>query len=212
MSIPRFNVYIFDVDGTLTDSAVDICGSVALVLEKYNLPPQSFEFLRSYIGRHLEALFRDLDADLTPEKNEAMIADYRTIYHGRQHTLTRVYDGVPEMLAGLPGRKSTGTTKGTPATRIILEKFGLLQHFEHVQGTDGFPAKPEPDVILKTIDLFGVKPEDCLYIGDASADMEAGKRAGVVVCGAGYGYGNHEHMRSFGPDYWINSPLELLPR
>ncbi len=210
--IPAFPVYIFDVDGTLTDSAVDICPSVAQVLEKYQLPPQSYEFLRSYIGLHLEALFHDLDAGLTKERCDAMIADYRTIYHAREHSQTRVFEGIPEMLQGLPGRKSTATTKGTPATKIILQKFGLIHHFEHVQGTDGFPAKPEPDVILKTVELFGVSPADCLFIGDAPADMEAGKRAGVKVCAVSYGYGNHDEMRTFQPDYWINAPIELIPR
>ena len=116
------------------------------------------------------------------------------------------------MLSVLPGRKSTATTKGTPATKVILQKFGVIHHFEHVQGTDGFPAKPEPDVILKTIELFGVRPDDCLFIGDSAADVEAGKRAGVKVCAVSYGYGNHAQMRSLQPDYWIDTPTSLLPR
>ena len=60
-----------------------------------------------------------------------------------------VFPGVAEALASLGGRKSTATTKGTPTTRLVLEKFGLIRHFDHVQGTDGFPSKPAPDVILK---------------------------------------------------------------
>ena len=212
MSIPGFPVYIFDVDGTLVDSAVDICGAVEQVLTKNGVPPQSFEFLRSYIGRHLDVLFKDLIPDITKEKSDAMVADYRTIYHARGHAGTKLYSGVDLMLAALGGRKSTATTKGTPTTRIVLEQFGLISHFEHVQGTDGFPAKPEPDVILKTIELFGVRREDCLFIGDSTADMEAGKRSGVKVCGVGYGYGDIAAMRGFEPDYWIDSPAELLPR
>ena len=54
------------------------------------------------------------------------------------------------MLSRLDGRKSTATTKGTPMTRAVLEQFELIRHFDHVQGTDGFPAKPEPDVILRS--------------------------------------------------------------
>ena len=57
------------------------------------------------------------------------------------------FPGVAEALAALPGRKSTATTKGTPTTRWCSKRFGLLPYFDHVQGTDGFPAKPEPDVI-----------------------------------------------------------------
>ena len=69
--------------------------------------------------------------------------------------MTKVYPGVLEALAALPGRKSTATTKGTPTTRIVLELFGLLPFFDHVQGTDGFPAKPEPDVIFAALEGIG---------------------------------------------------------
>ena len=89
----------------------------------------------------------------------------------------------PDSAAG----KSTATTKGTPTTRAVLEQFGLMQHFDHVQGTDGFPAKPEPGVLLKSVEVFGARPEDCLFVGDSSADMEAGRRAGMRTCAVALG-------------------------
>ena len=210
MRIPPFPVYIFDVDGTLVDSAVDICGAVDEILTSHGVPRQPFDFLRSYIGLHLDVLFEDLIPGITKESCAAMVAEYRKVYQARGHSGTRVYGGVTAMLAGLGGRKSTATTKGTPTTRIILEQFGLITHFDHVQGTDGFPAKPEPDVIMKTIELFGVRPQDCLFIGDSAADMEAGKRCGVKLCGVGYGYGNVAQMHRFEPEYWIDAPEQLL--
>ena len=73
-----------------------------------------------------------------------MIVNYRQIYAARHHADTIRYPGVKEGLAALGGLKSTATTKGTPMTRVVLEKYELLQYFDHVQGTDGFPAKPEP--------------------------------------------------------------------
>src|SRR6187551_2862746 len=107
------------------------------------------------------------------------------------------------MLAALPGRKGTATTKQTPTTRIVLEKFGLLSYFEHVQGTDGFPAKPAPDVIHRGLEALGAKPEDVLFVGDSTADMAAGRAAGVRVCAVRYGYGNHTEMQAYEPDFWI---------
>jgi HAD superfamily hydrolase (TIGR01509 family) len=89
--------------------------------------------------------------------------------------------------------------------------FGLLPYFDHVQGTDGFPAKPAPDVILKSLDLFQVPPSDCLLIGDSAADMEAGRNAGVRLCAVRYGYGNLEEMSRFEPDFWIDHPSQLEP-
>ena len=205
--IPAFRVYLFDVDGTLTDSAADICGATQQVLRASGRDDVPDAMLRSYIGRHLFDLFEDLGF---PQSSHAqMLIDYRTVYAAGGHSTTRVFPGVTEMLASLGGLKSTATTKGTPMTRVVLEQFGLLQFFHHVQGTDGFPAKPEPDVILKSLDIFGVPPEECLMIGDAPSDMEAGRRAGVKTCAVRYGYGDQALMAQFTPDYWIDHPSEL---
>jgi phosphoglycolate phosphatase len=207
--IPQFPVYLFDVDGTLLDSAADICGAIQEVLGASAPVNVSDEFLRTYIGRHLYDLFRDLFPDSTREHMDAMIADYRIRYLARCHASTKPYPGISEALAALPGRKSTATTKGTPTTRAVLEMFGLLPYFDHVQGTDGFPAKPEPNVIVASLEVFGVRPEDCLFIGDSPTDMEAGRRAGVKTCGVLWGYGRREEMARWEPDYWVKRPSEL---
>jgi HAD superfamily hydrolase (TIGR01509 family) len=147
----------------------------------------------------------------TPEQIDGLIQQYRTIYLGRNHQQTRVFPGVREALAVLGGRKSTATTKGTATTGAVLEQFGLLQHFDHVQGTDGMPCKPEPDVILAALAALGAQPKDCLMVGDSQTDMEAGRRAGVKTCAVRYGYGNPTEMARFEPDYWIDDLRELMP-
>jgi HAD superfamily hydrolase (TIGR01509 family) len=205
---PAFPVYLFDVDGTLMDSAPDICGAVQHVLVSRGRSDVDDVFLRRYIGRHLHDLF--LDLNFAPAEFEAMLADYRTNYWARKNGSTRMYPGVAEGLAKLGGRKSTATTKGTPFTRVVLEQFGLLPYFDHVQGTDGFPAKPEPDVILRSLEVFGARPEECLLVGDAPADMEAGRRAGVKICAVRYGYGDVAELAKWEPDYWIDDLRELV--
>lgn len=209
--IPRFQLYLFDVDGTLLESAADICGAVQEALSTTPAPPQTLDFLQTYIGRHLYDLFRDVLPGISEEEQADLLARYRKIYLARGHRSTRVYDGVAEMLQGLGGRKSTATTKSSETTRNILAQFGLAGHFDHVQGTDGFPAKPEPDVIVKSLELFGVAPEDVLMIGDAPADMEAGRRAGVRTCAVTWGYGNQDQMRAHTPDFWVEHPSQLIP-
>ena len=140
--IPAFPVYLFDVDGTLLDSQVDICGAIQTVLAARGRTDITHEKLRTYIGRHLIDEF--LELGFSHEDIDQMIVEYRAIYPARKHAGTFVYSGVTEVLSRLGGRKSTATTKGTPTTRAVLEMFGLLSYFDHVQGTDGFPAKPEP--------------------------------------------------------------------
>lgn len=205
-----FPVYLFDVDGTLTDSAPDITGSVLEVLDRNGYPAQPVSLLRTYIGKHLVELFRDIIPGIDEPGIDDLILQYRKIYSARGHVNTRAYEGVVDALAALPGRKGTATTKGTPMTRIVLEQFGLLPYFHHVQGTDGFPAKPAPDVIHRGLEAFGVAAEEVLFVGDSTADMAAGRAAGVRVCAVRWGYGNHEEMATYSPDFWIDHPSQLL--
>jgi phosphoglycolate phosphatase len=207
--VPKFPVYLFDLDGTIMDSAADICAAQRTVLAAEGFSGDlSDAFLRGYIGRHLIDLFGDLG--FAAERMEPMVERYRSVYGQRGHANTFVYPGVPEMLSSLGGRKSTATTKGSNSTRAILEQFGLLPHFHHVQGTDGFPAKPEPDVILASIAGLGASRAECLFIGDSPQDMEAGRKAGVRTCAVRWGYGDHDAMAKWEPDFWIDSPADLL--
>ncbi len=208
--IPAFPVYLFDVDGTLVDSAIDIVGAIQGVLAstpKNNVP---FDVLKRYIGRHLIDLYQDLFPDYTPEQIDAMVVEYRRLYPLRNHASTTAYPGVAEALSRLGGRKSTATTKGTPTTRLVLERFGLLSYFDHVQGTDGFPAKPHPDVIFKALAGLGATVDQCLFVGDSPADIEAAHRAGVKSCAVTYGYGQREDLAKCRPDYFADHISQLL--
>jgi phosphoglycolate phosphatase len=207
--IPRFPVYLFDVDGTLLDSALDICGAVQQVLDANGGGPKDFEYLKSYIGFHLIDLFQEVFPAYDASQIDGLVEQYRTFYRARGHKLTKVYPGALEGLTALGGRKSTATTKGTPTTRLVLEQFGLIQYFDHVQGTDGFSSKPAPDVILTALAALQARPEDCLMVGDSTADMEAGRRAGVKTCAVRYGYGKVEALARLAPDYWIDDLRDL---
>jgi HAD superfamily hydrolase (TIGR01509 family) len=210
--IPAFKVYLFDVDGTLVDSAMDIVGAIQGVLAstpKHDVP---FNFIKGYIGRHLIDLFQDLFPSYTAEQIDSLVLEYRRVYPLRNHASTKVYPGVREALAKLGGRKSTATTKGTPTTRLVLEKFGLLPFFDHVQGTDGFPAKPNPDVIFKALEGLGAATDDCLFVGDSPADMEAAHRAGIKSCAVTYGYGRRQDLARWQPTFWADDLGKLLSK
>lgn len=204
----RFSVYIFDLDGTLVDSAADISAAILETCVARGRADITGDGLRRYIGVHLLDMY--LDLGFPQGEIDGLIAHYRRAYPERRHASTRVFPGVEEMLERLPGKKTTATTKGTPMTRAVLEQFGLLRYFDRVQGTDGFPAKPEPDVILHAIGALGARPQDCLFIGDSESDMEAGKRAGVRTCAVEWGYGDSDKMARWSPDYWIAAPAELV--
>jgi phosphoglycolate phosphatase len=208
--IKPFDVYLFDLDGTLLDSAADICGAVQQVLSAHLDEPLPFDYLKGFIGFHLDHVFTEVLPNFTREQLDGLIASYKTAYLAREHGSTRLYPGVAEALEKLGGRKATATTKGTPTTRAVLDRFGLLPYFDHVQGTDGFPCKPAPDVLLRSIAALGARPEDCIFVGDSAADMEAGRRAGVQICAVDYGYGRAEALEKWKPDYQVSDLRELL--
>ncbi|HOQ46603.1 MAG TPA: HAD-IA family hydrolase [Bryobacteraceae bacterium] len=208
--LPPFPVYLFDVDGTLLDSAEDICGAILEVLADTPCCSLTTADLKGYVGVHLLDMFRDLLPDYTEEQYDELIRRYRTVYPARKHRATRVYPGVREALAAMPGRKATATTKASETTRAVLSQFGLIDYFDHVQGTDGFPYKPAPDVVFTSLKALGARPEDCLFVGDSPADMEAGRRAGVKICAVRYGYGDPKELARWDPDYWISDLRELL--
>jgi phosphoglycolate phosphatase len=201
---------LFDLDGTLLDSATDICAAVQQVLSEHVSEPLPFDYLKSFVGFHLDNIFMDVLPGATREQLDDLISRYKTTYLARKHASTRLYPGVVEALGSLGGRKATATTKGTPTTRAVLDQFGLLRYFDHVQGTDGFPCKPAPDVLERSIAALGARPEDCLFIGDSEADMEAGRRAGVRICAVQYGYGKTEALARWNPDYWVSDLRELV--
>ena len=97
--IPAFPVYLFDIDGTLLDSAQDICGAIQQVLAVNPSRDVSFDYLKGYIGRHLFDLFTDVVPDPTQERMDALLAQYRSVYLSRGHSLTT---STPESPKALP--------------------------------------------------------------------------------------------------------------
>jgi len=208
--IPTYSVYLLDIDGTLLDSAPDICAAQSEVLQAAGCAPVPFSALRGYVGRELRAVFGDMLPHASEAQMQKLIEDYTLKYRSRKHAGTRVYPGVREGLAVLGGRKSTATTKSTEGTRLVLEHFGLLPYFDHVQGSDGMRYKPSPDVVLAAMAALRARPEECLLVGDSPADMEAGRRAGVKICAVRYGYGDPVELAKWEPDHWISDLRELV--
>ncbi len=210
MKVPAFRYYLFDVDGTLLDSAPDITAAVEELFARHGRTGAvSAEELRSRIGLHLRATFQDVFPDYDESAMQRLIQEYREIYVARNHRATRMFSGAHETLAALEGRKATATTKKTETTAKVLELFGLRRYFDHVQGTDGFPYKPAPDVLLRAMEALGARPEETLMVGDSPVDVEAGRRAGVKVCAVRYGYGASQ-LSEDDPDYWVEDLRELL--
>lgn len=174
---------IFDLDGTLIDSAPDIHAAANRVMQRHGFAPFSPQETRGFIGNGVPHFIRccltarghGQDAALHARLVEAFMADYETAV-----TLTRAYAGVPEALSMLTSdglALGVCTNKPERPTRAVLTHLGLAGHFHTVIGGDSLPVrKPDPAPLRATIRAIGAR--EVLYIGDSEIDAETAERAG----------------------------------
>ena len=179
---------VFDLDGTLVDSLADIKASFRWVLRQAGYPEPDDAAMSRLIGRPLAEMFREA----APGADEAaLVAAFRDYYPRHLADHSRPYPGVPELLAAL-GRagyaRVVATTKKTPVAHKLIEAVGLANLIDHVQGTDGLPPKPAPDVVLAA--LAAVDGKGLWMVGDTMHDVGAGRAAGLATYAVTWG--NHD--------------------
>ncbi|MCI0570799.1 MAG: HAD-IA family hydrolase [Myxococcaceae bacterium] len=167
---------VFDLDGTLVDSMPDIITSFLYAFGQAGLPTPDEAEVRALIGLPLQ----DMYGRLAPEHVPALVAIYREHYPRNFLNRSRPFPGVVEVLRTLRERGyrlAVATTKRTDMARQFVEALGLAAELDHVQGTDGFPHKPAPDVIHRALHALGA--EGLWMVGDTIHDIAAGKAAGL---------------------------------
>lgn len=187
---------IFDLDGTLVDSAGDIAESLNQLLATRCLSPFSLEEVIDFIGDGISALIkRALSArGCHPNADElsTLLSMFRTIYGGRLTKLTKTYTGVVELVSGLSSNGialGVCTNKEENLAQGIIDGLSLRDRFAVVVG--GMPArprKPSPLPLLETLSRLGANPQDAIMVGDSSADVHCARNAGVAFVGVTFGY------------------------
>lgn len=177
---------IFDLDGTLIDSAPDIHNAASRVLSEAGLPPVTFEQSRGFVGRgarvFVERMERAVAGANDPARTVHLHARFLHFYE-RAHEDTRMYPNVPEMLARLAHQGlalGLCTNKPIGPTRAVLAHLGWEDVFAHVIGGDSLPvAKPDPAPLLAVVDGLGLTLDQIAYIGDSETDAETAEAAGA---------------------------------
>lgn len=174
---------VFDLDGTLIDSAPDIHAAVTGILSEEGQAPLPLATVRSFIGNGVPTLIDRVTkaAALDPARRADRIANFLARYEAASAVLTRPYPGVPEALTELRGAGLTlglCTNKPVAATNGILAAFGLQGHFAAVIGGDSLPTtKPDPAGVHLCLSRMGC--ESAVYVGDSEVDCETAARAGL---------------------------------
>ena len=214
--MPPLKAIIFDLDGTLVDSARDLQDATNVLLSEEGLRPISLDEVKSMIGDGAAKLVERAvaatggDGTRLPE----LIARFLKIYEGNASRYTQAYPGVPDTLKGLHGlglALAVVTNKPYAATMEILEALGLSGYFGAVVGGDTLPErKPHPAPLLLALERLGVAPGAALMVGDNYHDVQAARAAGVRAFAVTYGYSHKPHAE-LGADRLIDAMPELLP-
>jgi phosphoglycolate phosphatase len=218
----RIRLLVFDLDGTLIDSRLDLIHSVNAMLQHIGRPALDGHVIASYVGDGAPALVRRAIGDTNDEALFRAAMEYFLGYY-RIHKLdhTTVYAGMAETLAGLAdpsrGNPSNGvrrqmavlSNKPVNPSRDIVQALGLGEFFVRIYGGNSFlTKKPDPLGVQTILHETGVAADEALIIGDSSIDVLTGRNAGMWTCGVTYGFAPHS-LEEVPPDVLIETPREL---
>jgi phosphoglycolate phosphatase len=213
--IAAVRAFVFDLDGTLVDSKMDLVNSVNAMLRetgRAQLPP---DLIASYVGHGAPQL---MARTLGPTSTEAERKEGLTIFleHYRQRKLdeTRPYPGVVEGLRTLADSNvpmAVLTNKPTQLSVEILDGLQLKRFFRSIHGGDSFATKkPDPAGVLEMLRELGVKPEQSAMVGDSDIDIQTARNAAMLAVGVSYGFGQHDRGKCRA-DVYVVTLEELNP-
>jgi phosphoglycolate phosphatase len=207
-------VLIFDLDGTLVDSALDLALSINAMLKSMGRDPLEHMRIFGYIGNGAPMLVRK---SLSEGASEMDVSDGLAYFLGyyRAHVLdnTVAYPGVREGLAMMDGwAMAVLTNKPVRFSEAILQGLGLAKYFRYVYGGDSFEKKkPDPMGVEILLRDLGATPEEAMMVGDSDVDVRTARNAGIWSCRVTYGLGT-AGLKEHPPDITVDSLVELAAR
>lgn len=207
---------LFDLDGTLVDSAPDLAGAANDLRALHSLPPVAFEHLRPMVGTGARGMV-GAAFGVQPEdpRYEALRVNFLQLYEGRLLRLTRVFDAMVPVLAALERTDlpwGIVTNKATRYAEPLVRGLGFAAAQPVLVCGDTTPhAKPHPAPLFEAAQRLGVAAAECVYVGDDLRDVQAGRAAGMRTLVAGWGYlGTGAPIEDWGADAVLNQPQALL--
>ena len=209
---------IFDLDGTLIDSRLDLVHSVNAALRHIGRPELPDDVIASYVGDGAPILIQRALGGETVD--EAVIRNglefFLSYYRAHKLDHTTVYPGIAEALAaiqnsanGAPRKLAVLSNKPVVPSRAIVEALGLGRFFSQIYGGNSFPTKkPDPEGARKLLEEYGVQPQQAAIVGDSHVDVDTGRNAGMVTVGVTYGFAPHT-LADDPPDVLVDHPSEL---
>ncbi|RMD79588.1 MAG: phosphoglycolate phosphatase [Gammaproteobacteria bacterium] len=218
MKLPRPEMVLLDVDGTLVDSVPDLAYCIDAMMKALGLPRRGEDKVRLWVGNGVErlvkrALVDDLEGEPDPDLFQRALPIFLDCYQANICKRSRLFPGVREGLAWLKRegfKLGCVTNKSERFTLPLLEALGIRDYFQVVVCGDTLDRqKPDPAPLLHAARTLGVAPERSLLVGDSVSDVRAARAAGFQVVCVSYGYNHGEDIRKAGCDAVIDRLTEL---
>ncbi|MDH4224721.1 MAG: HAD-IA family hydrolase [Deltaproteobacteria bacterium] len=210
LPLPVVEGLIFDLDGTLVDSAPDLALAINLTRERFDMPPLAVGDVARHVGHGAENLVRHTVV-VEPERFAQVFACYMEIYQDHLLDHTKPYPGVEATLKYFKD-KVLGVVTNKPycQTEAILQGLGLFQQFDMVIGGDTLPTKkPDPAGVRAILEQFGLAPGRVVMVGDSPADVQAGRGAGTLVAACLFGLTPPPILKNEQPDFLLERMDDL---
>jgi len=205
---------IFDLDGTLADTAADLAGALNYALEKFGRPTHSVEAGKQMIGDGLKMFAQRALGEANHHLRDEVIEAMKARYHDNYFKCSRLYDGISEAISDLRQRGirlAVLTNKDQEDAERIVEHFFGADTFEYVIGVvDNRGIKPDICGTMKIVESMGLGCEDFLIIGDGAQDIRTGAAAGIRAVGVSWGFRGSEELAEAGADIIIDRPVQIL--
>lgn len=216
MSGSVYQAVLFDLDGTLIDSAPDLAGAANELRALHGLPALPYEALRPMVGAGARGML-GVAFDIGPQHQSfiALRDAFLHLYEQRMTRQTRLFEAVVPLLDVLDHEDTPWgivTNKAERFTRPLVRSLGLHDRARAVVAGDTTPhSKPHPAPLLEAARQVGADPSRCLYVGDDVRDVQAGRAAGMATAVAAWGYlGIGEPIEAWGAEYIAHRPADLL--
>ena len=212
--LPAPRAILFDLDGTLADTAPDLAAAVNWLRTERGLSPTPYDILRPTASAGARGMI-GAAFGLAPgdEGYEELRLAWFDRYQSAMWLHTTLFEGIKELLEGIEqGGMSWGIVTNKPArfTDPLVPNIGLAHAGCIVSGDTTPHAKPHPAPLLEGARRLGLAPEQCWYVGDDLRDIEAGRAAGMVTVACGWGYCGSIEPSTWGADYLLDSPAHLM--
>ena len=217
-NVAQREVLLFDLDGTLVDSATDLHRAMNMSLNALQLPTVTEAQVRVWVGKgtalFCQSALQHLTGKVDPAQQQQLLDTFLKIYNADPCVETQPFDGILEFLEwGLAQKKTMicVTNKPEAPARAIVDQLGMTHYFADVIGGDRFEErKPHPRQLLHCVEQYAQSKDQVLMIGDSSNDVEAARRAGIDCVVVSYGYNHGENILDCQPQQVVDNLCELI--